>query len=53
MVSAGGGRDPRNVKRLLAGLHGSLKPGSYKASWTIVAPDGHSQKGSFRFKLTR
>ena len=53
VVSAGGGRDPRNVKRLLAGLQGSLKPGSYKASWTIVVPDGHRQKGSFRFKLKR
>lgn len=53
VVSAGGGRDPRNVKRLLTGLKGSLKAGSYKASWTIVAPDGHRQKGSFRFKLAR
>jgi methionine-rich copper-binding protein CopC len=53
VVSAGGGRDPRNVKRLLAGLKGTLKPGSYKAGWTIVAPDGHGQKGSFRFKLKR
>jgi methionine-rich copper-binding protein CopC len=52
-VSVGGGRDPRNVKRLLTGLKGSLKPGSYKANWTIVAPDGHNQKGSFRFKLKR
>jgi copper resistance protein C len=48
-----GGRDPRNVKRLLVGLKGSLKAGSYKASWTIVAADGHRQKGSFRFRLTR
>jgi hypothetical protein len=28
VVSAAGGRDPRNVKRLLAGLQGSLRPGS-------------------------
>lgn len=48
-----GGRDPRNVKRLLVGLKGSLKAGSYKASWTILAADGHRQRGSFRFRLTR
>jgi len=54
VVSAGSGaRDPRNVNRLLVGLRGSLKPGSYKASWTIVAADGHNQKGSFQFKLKR
>ena len=48
-----GGRDPRNTSRLLVGLKGSLKPGSYTASWSIVAADGHRQKGSFRFKLKR
>jgi methionine-rich copper-binding protein CopC len=54
VVSAGrGGRDPRNVNRLLVGLKGSLKPGSYKASWTTVAADGHKQQGSFQFKLKR
>jgi len=53
VVSSGGGVDPRNVKRLLAGLKGSLKAGSYKASWTATAPDGHRQKGSFQFKLKR
>ena len=54
VVSKGaGGRDPRNIKRLLAGLKGGLKAGSYKASWTIVAADGHRQRGSFRFRLKR
>jgi len=48
-----GARDPRNTSRLLVGLKGSLKPGSYTASWTIVAADGHKQKGAFRFKLKR
>ena len=48
-----GGRDPRNTSRLLVGLKGSLKPGSYTASWSVVAADGHKQKGSFRFKLKR
>jgi len=54
VVSIGrGGRDPRNIKRLLVPLKGSLRPGSYKASWTIVAADGHDQRGSFRFRLKR
>jgi copper transport protein len=48
-----GARDPRKTSRLLVGLKGSLKPGSYTASWTIVAGDGHKQKGAFGFKLKR
>ncbi len=51
-VSIGsGGRDPRNVRRLAVRLKSRLSAGRYKASWTIVADDGHGQKGSFRFKL--
>ncbi len=54
VVSKGaGGRDPRNITRLLASLKGGLKAGSYKSSWTIVAADGHRQSGSFRFRLKR
>jgi copper resistance protein C len=53
VVSSGGALDPRNVKRLLAGMKGSLKAGSYKARWTVTASDGHRQKGSFQFKLKR
>ena len=48
-----GGRDPRNINRLLVGLERSKRAGSYKASWTIVAADGHRQQGSFRFRLKR
>ena len=48
-----GGRDPRNITRLLVGLKGGLKAGSYRARWTIVAADGHHQRGSFRFRLKR
>ncbi|UUY06106.1 copper resistance protein CopC [Svornostia abyssi] len=52
VVSRGrGGRDPRNVNRLTVALKGGLKAGSYKASWTSEAADGHDQRGSFRFKL--
>lgn len=51
VVSRGGGRDPRRASRLRAELRGPLKPGSYRATWTIRASDGHSQKGSFRFRV--
>ena len=47
----GGGRDPRNVKRLKAPLKSSKPAGGYKASWTMKAADGHTQRGSFTFKL--
>jgi copper resistance protein C len=51
-VSSGnGGRDPRNVKRVKVPLKSGLKAGSYKASWTMKAADGHSQRGTFTFKL--
>jgi copper resistance protein C len=52
VVSEGsGGRDPRNVARLAVGLESSLRAGRYKVRYTIVAADGHTQKGSFRFRL--
>ncbi|MGB0873265.1 MAG: copper resistance CopC family protein, partial [Solirubrobacterales bacterium] len=51
-VSKGsGGRNPGNVKQLTVRLKGGLKRGGYKASWSIVAADGHKQSGSFKFKL--
>lgn len=54
VVSRGsGGRDPRNIRRLLVALRGPLRAGAYRATWTIVAADGHAQKGSFRFRLRR
>lgn len=54
VVSSGkGGRDPRNVKRLVVSLKGGLKAGKYRVKWTIVAADGDDQKGSFSFRLKR
>ena len=51
-VSSGsGGRDPRNVKRLKVPLRGGKRAGTYKASWTMKAADGHTQRGTFTFKL--
>ena len=54
VVSSGrGGRDPRNVRRLLVGLRGGKSAGRYTARWTILASDGHTQRGSFTFRLAR
>lgn len=54
VVSSGsGGRDPRKVSRLRVGLRGGKRAGSYRASWTMVAADGHTQRGSFRFRLRK
>jgi methionine-rich copper-binding protein CopC len=52
VVSVGrGGRDPRAVNRVIVPLRSGLRPGRYRASWSIVAADGHHQSGSFRFRL--
>ncbi len=48
-----GGRDPRNVNRLRAGLKSGLKPGRYQAKGVTVSADGHRQEWSFDFRLTR
>jgi methionine-rich copper-binding protein CopC len=52
-VSGSGGRDPRRINRLLTELNRGLRSGSYRARYTIVAADGHRQRGSFRFRLRR
>jgi methionine-rich copper-binding protein CopC len=49
--SGSGGRDPRNVARVVVGLKGSLRAGRYRARYSIVAADGHKQRGSWRFRL--
>jgi methionine-rich copper-binding protein CopC len=52
VVSAGnGGRDPRNVARIVVGLRGSKRAGRYRARYSMVAADGHRQRGSWRFRL--
>jgi methionine-rich copper-binding protein CopC len=51
-VSTGkGGRDPRDVRKLRVPLKKSKRAGTYTAKWTMKAPDGHTQTGSFKFKL--
>jgi methionine-rich copper-binding protein CopC len=46
-----GGRDPRNINRVRVPMKSGLKAGSYKATWSITAGDGHAETGSFTFKL--
>ena len=48
-----GGQDPRDVRRLRVGLRSGLKPGRYTANWTIKAVDGHTQRGTFAFRLRK
>ena len=47
----GGGRDPRNVSRLLTSLRGGLKAGRYTARVNWTAADGHQQEAGFHFRL--
>ena len=51
VISRGsGGRDPRNVNRLVVALK-SVRSGVYTARWSIVAIDGHHQAGTVRFRV--
>jgi methionine-rich copper-binding protein CopC len=54
VVSVGsGGRDPRKITRLRVPLERGKRAGRYRARWTIVAADGHEQRGSFAFRLRK
>lgn len=46
-----GARDPRSINRVLVQLRRGLKRGTYKASWTVVAADGHRERGTFTFRV--
>lgn len=48
-----GGRDPRNTSRLVTEMRSGLKRGTYTAKWRIRADDGHSESGSFTFRVSR
>ena len=45
--SGSGGRDPRNIKRLLVALRHGLKSGRYTVKARVVAADGHSQSWTY------
>jgi methionine-rich copper-binding protein CopC len=47
-----GGRDPRNIRRLVTSLKSGLKAGRYTARWTCTAADGHRESGYWRFRLS-
>ena len=47
-----GGRDPRNIRRLVTSLKSGLRAGRYTARWTCVAADGHAEHGYWRFRLS-
>ena len=54
VVSVGnGGRDPRKITRIRVAVKSRKPAGRYRARWTVVAADGHSQSGSFRFRLRK
>jgi methionine-rich copper-binding protein CopC len=51
-VSSGkGGRDPRNIDRLLVSLKHGLKAGRYRVSGSTVSADGHPQTWSWSFRV--
>jgi methionine-rich copper-binding protein CopC len=51
-VSIGsGGRDPRNIKRLVVGMRRSKPAGQYRLRWAIIAADGDYQTGIVRTTL--
>jgi methionine-rich copper-binding protein CopC len=53
-VSVGkGGRDPRNIDRLLVALKSGLKAGSYKSSASVIAADGHHETWTLKFTIRK
>jgi copper resistance protein C len=50
-VATSSGRDPRNVTRLRAVLRRGLRSGRYTVRWTLRAADGHTQRGSYSFRI--
>lgn len=47
------GIDPARASRVLAKTKDRLTPGTYRATWKVVAADGHSQSGTFAFRVRR
>lgn len=44
-------RDPRNERRLRVRVR-TLRSGAYTATWTMRHTDGHTLRGSFRFRVS-
>jgi methionine-rich copper-binding protein CopC len=52
VVSKGpSGKDPKNVRRLRVSLKRGLGSGRYLVRWTVKAADGHSETGSYTFRV--
>ena len=51
--SGKGGRDPRNIDRLLVPLRSGLKSGKYTVRASVVAADGHHETFTFWFRIKR
>jgi methionine-rich copper-binding protein CopC len=51
--SGKGGRDPRNIDRLLVPLRSGLKSGKYTVNASLVAADGHHETFTFWFKINK
>jgi copper resistance protein C len=49
--SGKGGRDPRNINRLLVTMRSGLKAGKYTVKANVVAADGHKESFTFWFKI--
>lgn len=45
------GIDPKSAARVLARTRDRLVAGRYRATWKVVAADGHSQSGTFAFRV--
>jgi methionine-rich copper-binding protein CopC len=53
-VSSGsGGRDPRNINRLVVRLRHGLKSGRYTVHASTVAPDGDHQSWTYSFTVRK
>lgn len=48
------GLDPRNAARVLAKTTATAVPaGTYRVQWKVVASDGHSQAGTYTFRVVK
>ena len=48
------GLDPRNAARVMAKTTArSVAPGTYRVQWKVVASDGHSQAGTYTFRVVK
>lgn len=44
--------DPEDAKELFIRPASPLAPGAYTVHWRVIAEDGHTQRGTFEFRVT-